>query len=180
MSTPRVMTQYLPQALDRDLSLGTFEYLRLNVPWQEGIRSRSGFTRLAYPIDPDGDSDVEVTVRSLIDAVMSERRRRSRMPRESTSEVDHEVAVMSRLGHVATVHGVYLNYLVNGDHYVPAHTHAGSVQLVISLGAHRTLTVGRTDYRLQSGDAIVFGSSSHGVRKEPGAGGRISIACFML
>ena len=77
--------------------------------------------------------------------------------------------------------GIYLNYLKDGTHYVPSHSHKGMVQLVISLGADRTLTVGAKDYRLKNGDVIIFGASAHAVPPETNLkDGRISIATFMV
>lgn len=64
--------------------------------------------------------------------------------------------------------------------YTPNHSHRGTHQLVLSLGGERTLNVGKTEYVMRGGDAIIFGSSVHGVKKEPGAEPRISIATFMV
>ena len=53
-------------------------------------------------------------------------------------------------------------------------------QVVISLGATRTLIIGKKTFSLNNGDVIIFGSSTHGVPKEPTiTNGRISIATFM-
>ena len=53
--------------------------------------------------------------------------------------------------------------------------------MVISLGATRTLNVGKTAYQMHSGDLIMFGSDEHGVPREPQVlEGRISIATFMV
>lgn len=77
--------------------------------------------------------------------------------------------------------GVYLNNYENGLMYTPMHKHADTIQLVISLGATRTLKVGTKEYRMKNGDAVVFGSSIHGVPQEPSVTeGRISIATFMV
>src|SRR6185437_2683573 len=57
----------------------------------------------------------------------------------------------------------------------------GQIQCVISLGTTRILKVGKKNYQMGNGDIIFFGSSSHGVLKEPGiTTGRISIATFCV
>jgi alkylated DNA repair dioxygenase AlkB len=78
------------------------------------------------------------------------------------------------------VYGIYLNYYKNGDMYTPNHTHLKTHQLVISLGASRTFTIGKKTMTLNSGDAVLFGSAVHGVPKDSSVvDGRISIATFM-
>lgn len=77
------------------------------------------------------------------------------------------------------IHGIYLNFYENGTHYSPNHSHKGTHQLVISLGETRTLKVANKDYVMDNGDAIIFGSSIHGVPKDNTVNGRISIATFM-
>ncbi len=78
------------------------------------------------------------------------------------------------------IFGVYLNYYRGGNDYTPSHNHPGTHQLVISLGATRTLEVAKKSYQMTSGSAIIFGTSQHGVPKEVNIqGGRISIATFM-
>jgi hypothetical protein len=75
--------------------------------------------------------------------------------------------------------GVYINYYRDGNMYTPQHSHKGTHQLVISLGVPRTLLVGKKSIKMENGDAVLFGSSTHGVPKEVSNGGRISIATFM-
>lgn len=76
--------------------------------------------------------------------------------------------------------GVYLNYYRNGEMWTPNHSRPGTHQLVISLGATRTLEVTKKKIPMKNGDAILFGSATHGVPKEPEiTTGRISIATFM-
>ena len=78
------------------------------------------------------------------------------------------------------IFGTYINYYRNGFDFLPSHSHKGMVQMVISLGATRKLTVGKKVYNIKNGDVIVFGSSSHGIPIEPEVTeGRISIATFM-
>jgi len=78
------------------------------------------------------------------------------------------------------VYGIYLNYYRNGEDWTPNHSHPGMKQVVISLGATRLLTMGKSSYAMNNGDAIVFGSGIHGVPKDPTCTtGRISIALFL-
>jgi quercetin dioxygenase-like cupin family protein len=73
-----------------------------------------------------------------------------------------------------------LNRYRNGDDFTPSHSHPRQHQIVVSLGASRTLKVGAKNYRLSHGDVILFGSSAHEVPKEPECKSeRISIAVFM-
>lgn len=75
--------------------------------------------------------------------------------------------------------GQYMNYYKNGNNYAPTHSHKDMTQIIISLGATRTLEIGKKKYKSKNGDVFVFGSSMHGVPKEPEIKeGRISIALF--
>jgi len=139
--------------LEKDFALAFFHMLKENVQWDEGIRSKKGFTRKAKALAP-GD----------------------------IPEVDYIIThVLEKLGKTNyLLLGIYLNYYENGNMWTPNHSHPGTHQLVISLGATRTLTVGKKDYKMENGDAIIFGSSIHGIPKEETVTeGRISIATFM-
>lgn len=77
--------------------------------------------------------------------------------------------------------GIYLNYYENETMWTPNHSHKGSHQLVISLGDSRILQVGKKEYDMINGSAIMFGSTIHGVPKmSMFKNGRISIATFMI
>lgn len=139
--------------LAEDHALALFCMLKENIQWDEGIRSKRGFTRKAKAL-ASGD----------------------------IPEVDYIIAdILEKLGKTNyLLLGIYLNYYENGDMWTPNHTHPGTHQLVISLGATRTLFVGKKDYKMENGDAIIFGSSIHGIPKEETViEGRISIATFM-
>lgn len=142
--------------LDVDTAACLFTLLSNEVKWDDGIRSKNGFTRKAKMIGPQ-DSLFE----ELFPIVQVALKKLS---------VKDNFAVL----------GIYLNYLEDGNMYVPNHSHKGTQQLVISLGAPRTLIIGKTRHRLESGDGAIFGSAIHGVPKEPELKeGRISIATFM-
>jgi hypothetical protein len=63
--------------------------------------------------------------------------------------------------------------------YTPNHAHKGTHQLIISLGCPRTLQLGKKEFIMENGDAIIFGGSSHGIPRDNSVTGRISIATFM-
>jgi hypothetical protein len=142
-------TQYYESVVPNPDAL--YEYLRDNIAWEEGIKSKHGFTRLAKSISLSEYPELTAVIADVLGEKCAE----------------------------YIIHGVYLNYYANGDMHTPNHSHPQTHQLVISLGGTRTLTVGKKSFRMKSGDAILFGSSTHGVSKEEGASGRISIATFM-
>lgn len=149
----RVNTQYYSKLIEGDRAMATFEYLKDNMAWIDGVRSRNGFTRKARPMVLGED---EVLDKIIVDTISA--------------------LGMSDVG----VHGIYLNYYRNGEDYTPNHSHPGMKQVVISLGATRTLTISNKSYPLNNGDVIIFGSSIHGVPKDPTCtDARISIALFL-
>jgi hypothetical protein len=98
-----------------------------------------------------------------------------------TKTVHHKGIINNEVSIDYYILGVYINYYRDGNDWTPNHSHPKQVQLIISLGATRTLTIGKKDYLMESGDVAIFGSSIHGIRKEPEVKeGRISIATFML
>lgn len=129
-----------------------YQYLESNIKWQEGIRSSKGFTRKAAALRL-GDEP-------LIDEAIT-----------------LAVSVLAKCEY--QIDGIYLNYYQDGEMWTPNHTHAGTHQIVISLGAERVLTVAKKDYIMKNGSAIIFGSATHGVPKCDIKEGRISIATFM-
>jgi hypothetical protein len=148
-----VRTHFSPSVLDKKESTALYEYLRDNIPWENGVKSKKGFTRLAKAIDLDMYPEILDTITQVL----------------SNFATNNYV-----------IFGTYLNYYSTGDMYTPNHSHKNTIQLVISLGTTRTLVVGKKQYQMSNGDAILFGSSVHGVPKEPAVReGRISIATFM-
>lgn len=150
-----VKTQYFKEVFDKDNSVEMFNYLRYNTQWEEGIRSKKGFTRLAKSINPSED---DIILNILVTAFKK--------------------LNLKNL----FVYGCYLNFYKDGEYYTPNHTHPGTIQLVISFnedGRERILTVGKKDYLLENGSCVIFGSSAHGIPKAKDKKGRISIATFM-
>lgn len=149
-----VKTLYKANLFDNDTSNFIFTYLRDNIQWQEGVRSKSGFTRLGKSVNLTEDDIIGSTV----------------------------MIALEKMGITAKVYGCYLNYYKDGSYYTPNHTHPGTVQMVLSFNerdGERKLKVGTKDYLLENGSGIVFGGSSHGIAKEENRNGRISIATFM-
>jgi hypothetical protein len=149
----RVTTQHIPGLLSSDRGVALYEYFRENIEWEDGVRSKSGETRKAKAMAMGLDD--------VLDAVIVE---------------TMALMNMNQIG----IFGIYLNYYRNGIDYTPNHSHPGMKQVIISLGAPRTLNVGTKSYIMGNGDVIIFGSATHGVPKDPNCTeGRISIALFL-
>ena len=48
--------------------------------------------------------------------------------------------------------GVYMNFYRDGNDHAPAHSHPKQKQVIISLGATRTLQIGTKHYNMKNGD----------------------------
>jgi len=149
----RVQTKYYPNIVDSDTAMAIYYYLEERIEWEDGVRSKLGFTRKAKPMQLGMDA--------VIDSCIMES--------------------LAKMGVTSSgVYGIYLNYYRNGEDWTPNHSHPGMKQVVISLGASRVLTMGKSSYVMNNGDAIVFGSGIHGVPKDTACTtGRISIALFL-
>ncbi len=153
-----IRTNHISGLIPETTATEHYNHLLTSVSWQDGIPSRkTGFTRKAYALPPDEQPKVWQLVT--------------------------EVVGMFGLD-INKILGIYLNLYRNGEDYTPGHSHPGMRQIVISLGASRTLYIksGSTpkNYLLSHGDVIIFGSGMHGVPKEPLVHtSRISIAVFL-
>jgi hypothetical protein len=147
-------TIYLPHALDADRCTASYDYLASNIQWDDGVPSRTkGFTRFAKAMNLGEDSVVTDLVTDGLKAV----------------------------GGDWDVIGLYLNYYLDGSNWTPTHSHKGTAQLIISLGATRTLTLAKKDFALANGDVMLFGAGIHSIPLAPDVkDGRISIATFMV
>ena len=150
-------TQYFPQLLTQEESTNLYQYLVKTIKWEKGIYSHKAgkYTRMAKALSLNDNDLVKWAVTESLQ-------------RMGLSDY--------------VIFGVYLNYYRDGDDYTPQHKHDNTTQLVISLNepdGDRELTIGKTKYHLNNGDAIIFGGSIHGVPKQPNRKGRISIATFM-
>lgn len=132
-----------------------YNFLIKNVKWCDGIKSRHGFTRKAFSVQTG--TGLYQNILPYVSACL-----------KMVTKNDYYIL------------GLYLNYYQNGEMYTPSHSHKGTDQLVISLGESRVLTVGKKNYTMNNGDAIIFGSSTHSVPKSDTKKGRISIATFMI
>lgn len=149
----RCKTKFVKNAVNSDEALSLYTILRDTIEWQEGIRSKKGFTRKAKAIHYMEHPLIAEVINDVLKTITN-----------TSYEISH----------------VYLNYYENGEMWTPNHTHPGTHQLVISLGCDRILNVNKKEFTMSNGDAIIFGSSVHGVPKdEKCTKGRISIATFM-
>lgn len=149
----RCQTKLVRKVIDDDVANNMYSYLRDNIIWEDGIKSRkTGFTRKAKALDVGEIPELDKLI----------------------------ILALSKLTTTQyLIHGIYLNYYENGNCYTPNHRHDKTHQLVISLGETRILTVGTKNHHMENGDAIIFGSSIHGVPQDNSVNGRISIATFM-
>ena len=149
----RCYTKFQKKTIDEKEATELYNKLRDNIQWQDGIRSKKGYTRKAYPLDIGDVPDIDTVIYKVLSKITDTK---------------------------YMIDGIYLNYYENGDMWTPNHSHKGTHQLVISLGATRTLELAKKSYQMSNGDAIIFGSGVHGVPKDNNViGGRISIATFM-
>jgi hypothetical protein len=162
---PRTTTKYYQGIIPKDKAGQYYQYLRDSVPWVDGIYSKCArkITRRAYSMDTDSSqsnlTEYDRIIQGLIDYCVS----RVKVP-------DSYITL-----------GAYINYYRDGNDWAPSHRHHKQVQMIISLGATRDLIVGDKTYTLNSGDVIIFGSSTHGVPIQQTVNdGRISIATFMI
>ena len=136
-------TRFDEDVLDVTTATNLYHYIRDNTEWEDGVRSRKGFTRKAKALDIT-DDDIIMTY--VIHAL-------------------EKLAPQTKSCGSYILDGIYLNYYEDGEMYTPNHSHPKQHQLVISLGATRTLIVGKKPYAMTHGNAIRFGSSVHGVSK---------------
>lgn len=159
MSTTRQKFHHLKGHIDPDSCDRLYDFLKDNVKWGEGIKSKNRHTRSAAPYDLDEFMEFIYDFPDVIDKV---------------------IAVVDTLSERKVCEGLYLNYYKDGNDWTPNHTHPGTTQIVISLGGTRTFQYGKKNFPSENGDVLVFGSGSHGVPQEPAiTHGRISIAMFM-
>jgi len=151
---------HLKRYIEEDKSLLLYNYLKNNITWGEGIRSKKGHTRSAIAFTLD---ELLTIVDDFPEVVAK------------ISEVIEKYSVRK------VCDGVYLNYYKDGNDWTPNHTHPGTTQIVISLGATRKFIYGKKEIDSCNGDVLVFGATVHGVPKQLYSnGGRISIALFLV
>ena len=148
-------TKHFKAVFSKDVADYYYNTLVNNVKWEDGIKSRRhGFTRKAKPVSMGENEHVDEIFKFVFD------------------NIEYKPSICF---------GLYLNYYRDGNDFTPNHSHKGTKQIVISLGETRILKVGKKEYKLDSGDVVVFGSSIHGVPKDTNiTKGRISIAAFCM
>lgn len=147
-------TVFVENVIDLDEAAILYYTLIDTVNWTSGIKSRKGFTRMQCAMEFGQYPELDMIILRALNSVA---------PNQTYA-----------------IHGVYLNYYRDGNDWTPNHSHPGTHQMVISLGATRRLDVAKDQYLMTPGSAIIFGSATHGVPKDPTVlEGRISIATFM-
>jgi hypothetical protein len=137
-------------------------HIEQNTEWEDGPRSRKGFTRKAIGIDVDALYGLLVL-----------------FPVEDKTVWDLVKETIDSYSVRTRCNGAYINYYRNGEDWTPNHTHKNTSQFVLSLGETRTLQIGKNSHQINSGDAVLFGSSVHGICKDDSTKPRISIALFL-
>jgi hypothetical protein len=147
---------FLKKGLNTDISDYLFNDLYSKIEWEDGIKTRTNnFTRKAKMVSQNSPLFQELLpfIESCLEQMTTKR---------------------------YNILGFYLNLYENGEMYTPTHSHKGTEQLVISLGETRVFTINSKEYKMESGDCILFGSQLHGIPKSKiPCGPRISIATFM-
>ena len=150
-----IRTKHYKNLLEDNQARELYLYLKDNILWEEGVRSKQGFTRLAHSLHFDS-----IHVDALLPAIV----------------ISLEMCEIDPI----RLKAIYLNYYKDGSYWTPNHNHPNTIQIILSLGAERILEIGSKSYNLNSGDLIYFGSSIHGVPKDYKVKkGRISIAMFV-
>ena len=150
----RRKTVILRDAIEANVATNLYGFLKDNIIWEEGVRSKKGFTRKAKSIAPGDYPEIDSMVSQLLDVVGG--------------------------GYVYLNLGTYINYYEDGNMWCPNHTHPGTHQIVISLGATRNFVLGKKIIDVNNRDVFFFGSAVHGVPKDPKVKeGRISIAVLL-
>lgn len=148
-------SKHVKGAIEIEKANTWYNYLKENIVWEEGVRSKLGFTRLAKSVTVD---DFPEVYEMIIDVLNK---------------------IKSKVKYILL--GIYINYYTDGNMWCPNHTHPGTHQIVISLGATRKFHLGKKDILVENGDAVIFGSAVHGLPKDEAIKeGRISIAVLLL
>lgn len=154
MPLKKTKTLFKKGFISPDEATSLYHFLKNNIPWVESIRSKKGFTRLGSGIP--------------LNSVYYD------------SFASHVCSFLSTLEDKYQIEYIYLNYYQDGSDWCPNHTHPGTIQMILSLGATRKMKIGKQEFEISNGDIVLFGSSSHGIPKDPFIKeGRISIAIFM-
>lgn len=64
-SVNRVLTQYYPNQINTDYGTLLYEHLKLNIEWEDGVKSQNGFTRKEKSISPGDDRYFDTVIKTL-------------------------------------------------------------------------------------------------------------------
>ncbi len=148
----KIKTQHFKNLIPDDQAWCLYYTLKDQLPWADGIKGRKA-VHYSMGMLPELDDLILNCIKQTC---------------------------LQKEGDQATILGVYINYYRDGNDHTPNHVHKLQKQLIISLGETRTLMISNKDYKMGNGDVAIFGSSIHGIPKEPLiTNGRISIAVFL-
>jgi len=105
-------TEFFPSMITADVATFAFEHLRDNIQWEEGVRSKMGFTRLAKSLSTHDDDIVRQLIESAVKGISNGKNKINGM----------------------AIFGIYLNYYKDKTFWTPNHSHKGTTQIIISLG----------------------------------------------
>jgi hypothetical protein len=155
-----VVSEIHKSLIQTEIASFAFNYLKNTIEWQEGVKSKKGFTRYAKSLQLNEDVVVDTLIFETI----------QKLSQYSENKFHEDIPLF----------GIYLNYYVDGNNWTPNHKHPGTTQIVISLGGTRKFTIGSKEYDVCNGDVALFGSQLHGIPKQQNAEPRISIAFFTM
>lgn len=95
MAQIRVKTRHHKSLVSDDVATALYNHLRDTIEWEEGVRSKNGFTRLAKTLGANEDKLVNDCIKEVIEKL--------------------QICVQ--------LLGIYLNYYKDGSHYTPNHSH---------------------------------------------------------
>jgi len=100
-------TNFLKNVLDDHVATEMYNDLLNNIKWEDGIKSRKGFTRKAKSTRLGYDWGIDLAIYKALSQL---------------AQYSYHIGE------------IYLNYYEDGNSWTPNHTHPGSHQMVISLG----------------------------------------------
>ena len=98
-------TTYKENVLDSDRAYALYYFLKDNITWEDGIKSKKGYTRKAKPLNMGDIPEVDQAIMDTLDQLTQQK---------------------------YLIMGMYLNYYTDGNMWTPNHSHKGTHQMVIS------------------------------------------------
>lgn len=162
----KTKTIFYPEILDSKTAEVAYDFIKNNTLWVDSVYSKKAkkITRKGYTVNLDL-STLDVIDEFIIGIVEN-----------ILINIEKKDGAKSNYG----ILGIYVNYYQDGKSFCPNHSHPGTTQLVLSLGTTRKFILGKKEYNVKAGDAIIFGSSIHGIPEQPEiTDSRVSIAIFL-